>query len=43
MIAAETFGMWFSGFIAWWLWQTIYPLKLPDFERIIAGGERLDA
>jgi NADH:ubiquinone reductase (H+-translocating) len=23
----------FSGFIAWWLWRTIYLLKLPRFEK----------
>jgi hypothetical protein len=23
------FGMKFSGFIAWWLWRSIYLLKLP--------------
>jgi NADH dehydrogenase len=25
----ELFGMRFSGFIAWWLWRTIYLMKLP--------------
>jgi NADH:ubiquinone reductase (H+-translocating) len=30
---AEIFGMRFSGFFAWWLWRTIYLLKLPGFER----------
>ncbi len=30
---AEIMGMRFSGFIAWWLWRTIYLLKLPGFER----------
>jgi NADH:ubiquinone reductase (H+-translocating) len=30
---AEIFGLRFSGFIAWWLWRTIYLLKLPGFER----------
>lgn len=30
---AEVFGWRFSGFIAWWLWRTIYLLKLPGFER----------
>lgn len=30
---AEVFGMKFSGFIAWWLWRTIYLMKLPGFER----------
>jgi NADH:ubiquinone reductase (H+-translocating) len=23
----------FAGFIAWWLWRTIYLMKLPRFER----------
>jgi hypothetical protein len=23
----------FSGFVAWWLWRTIYLMKLPGFER----------
>ncbi len=26
---AEVFGVRFSGFFAWWLWRTIYLLKLP--------------
>lgn len=30
---AEIFGLQFSGFIAWWLWRTIYLMKLPGFER----------
>jgi len=30
---AEIFGFRFSGFLAWWLWRTIYLLKLPGFER----------
>jgi NADH:ubiquinone reductase (H+-translocating) len=30
---AEIFGFRFSGFIAWWLWRTIYLMKLPGFER----------
>jgi NADH dehydrogenase len=30
---AEVFGMRFSGFAAWWLWRTVYLLKLPGFER----------
>jgi NADH dehydrogenase len=30
---AEIFGLRFSGFIAWWLWRTVYLLKLPGFER----------
>jgi NADH dehydrogenase len=30
---AEIGGLQFSGFPAWWLWRTIYLLKLPGFER----------
>lgn len=30
---AEILGMKFSGFIAWWLWRTIYLMKLPSLER----------
>lgn len=30
---ANILGINFSGFIAWWLWRTIYLLKLPRFER----------
>ncbi|MDP1797977.1 MAG: NAD(P)/FAD-dependent oxidoreductase [Planctomycetaceae bacterium] len=30
---AEVFGMRFSGFLAWWLWRTIYLTKLPGLER----------
>jgi NADH dehydrogenase len=30
---AEICGLRFSGFIAWWLWRTIYLMKLPGFER----------
>jgi len=30
---AEILGMKFSGFVAWWLWRTIYLMKLPGFER----------
>lgn len=30
---AEVFGLRFSGFIAWWLWRTIYLMKLPGIER----------
>jgi NADH dehydrogenase len=30
---AEVFGLRFSGFVAWWLWRTIYLAKLPGFER----------
>jgi len=30
---ARILGVNFSGFIAWWLWRSIYLLKLPRFER----------
>ena len=30
---AQIMGMNFSGFIAWWLWRTIYLSKLPRFEK----------
>jgi NADH:ubiquinone reductase (H+-translocating) len=32
---ASIFGINFSGFLAWWLWRTIYLMKLPRFERKI--------
>jgi NADH dehydrogenase len=30
---ARIFGIKFSGFVAWWLWRTIYLSKLPRFEK----------
>jgi NADH dehydrogenase len=30
---AQVFGLNFSGFLAWWLWRTIYLSKLPRFEK----------
>lgn len=30
---AEILGLKFSGFFAWWLWRTIYLMKLPGLER----------
>ena len=30
---AKVFGIRFSGFPAWWLWRTVYLLKLPRFEK----------
>jgi NADH dehydrogenase len=30
---AEVFGLKFSGLPAWWLWRTIYLMKLPGVER----------
>ncbi len=32
---AEILGLRFSGFFAWWLWRTIYLMKLPSLERKI--------
>jgi NADH dehydrogenase len=32
---AEILGLRFSGFFAWWLWRTIYLMKLPGLERKI--------
>jgi NADH dehydrogenase len=30
---ANVLGIRFSGFVAWWLWRTIYLSKLPRFEK----------
>jgi NADH dehydrogenase len=30
---ASVFGLNFSGFLAWWLWRTIYLFKLPRLEK----------
>jgi NADH dehydrogenase len=30
---ANAFGLNFSGFLAWWLWRTIYLFKLPRLEK----------
>src|SRR6201997_3619556 len=30
---AKIFGINFSGFVAWWMWRTIYLSKLPRFEK----------
>jgi NADH:ubiquinone reductase (H+-translocating) len=30
---ARVFGLRFSGFAAWWLWRTVYLMKLPRFEK----------
>ncbi len=30
---AQVFGLRFSGFVAWWLWRSIYLSKLPGLER----------
>ena len=32
---ARVFGLRFSGFVAWWLWRTIYLLKLPTLGKRI--------
>jgi NADH:ubiquinone reductase (H+-translocating) len=44
MAVAEIRGLKFSGFFAWWLWRTIYLLKLPGLERKVrvAGDWTLD-
>ena len=35
---ANIMGITFSGFIAWWLWRTIYLSKLPRFEKKVRVG-----
>jgi NADH dehydrogenase len=35
---ARIFGVNFSGFVAWWLWRTIYLSKLPRLEKKIRVG-----
>jgi NADH dehydrogenase len=30
---ADLFGVQFSGFVAWFLWRTLYLLKLPGLDR----------
>ena len=30
---AQVFGFTFSGFIAWWMWRTVYLAKLPRIEK----------
>jgi NADH dehydrogenase len=30
---AQIFGLRFSGFVAWWLWRTIYLAKLPGLSK----------
>ena len=30
---AQIFGFQFSGFVAWWMWRTIYLMKLPRLEK----------
>jgi NADH dehydrogenase len=32
---AEVFGIKLSGFLAWWLWRTVYLMKLPGLDRKI--------
>lgn len=32
---AEVFGLKFSGFIAWWIWRTVYLFKMPSWLRRI--------
>jgi NADH:ubiquinone reductase (H+-translocating) len=35
---ANILGLNFSGFIAWWLWRTIYLFKLPRFEKKVRAA-----
>jgi NADH dehydrogenase len=35
---ARVFGWNFSGFVAWWLWRTIYLTKLPRLDRKVRVG-----
>lgn len=30
---ADVLGIRFSGFLAWWLWRTVYLSKLPGWDR----------
>ena len=30
---AQILGLQFSGFVAWWMWRTIYLMKLPRLEK----------
>ena len=41
---ARIFGFKFSGFFAWWMWRTVYLMKLPRFEKklCVAIGWTLD-
>ena len=36
---AEVFGLRLSGFLAWWLWRTVYLMKLPGLDRKLRGEE----
>ena len=40
---ARILGVNFSGFVAWWLWRTIYLGELPATREEAAGSPRLDA
>jgi len=33
LAVADIFGIQFSGFLAWWLWRSVYLLKLPRLDR----------
>ena len=35
---ANILGFKFSGFVAWWLWRTIYLAKLPRLEKKVRGA-----
>ena len=40
---ASLFGFKFSGFIAWWMWRSIYLAKLPRLVKKLARHDRVDA
>src|SRR5260370_25147483 len=35
---AEVFGLKLSGFLAWWLWRTVYLMNLPVLDRKIPAA-----
>ena len=35
---ANMLGVKFSGFFAWWIWRTIYLIKLPRIEKKLRGA-----
>ena len=42
-VAGSVFGVNVSGFLAWWMWRTIYLSKLPRLEKKASRGTGLDA
>jgi NADH dehydrogenase len=40
---ADVLGLRFSGFIAWWLWRTVYLSKLPGWDRKLRVALQMDA